>query len=419
MHDTEIKETKAILAAVDTKSYDIQYSMEELVNLCQSVNITVIAETVQNREKVDNALYFGKGFLENIKEKNEVLEADYIIIDDELTANQMRNIEDLTGLSVLDRTTVILDIFAKNATTKEGKIQIELAQYKYRLPRLKGFGVQLSRLGAGVGARGPGETKLETDRRHIDNRVTKLKQQLEEIHKQRQNKSKQREKNNIKTVAIVGYTNVGKSTLLNKLTDANVLEENKLFATLDTTAKKYLLPNNTKIILIDTVGFISRLPHHLVESFKSTLEIAKSADLILNILDATSPYLSEQIEITENILKDIGADNIQKLYTVNKYDLLEDINGLDQKLYQINNFIKISAKTGDGLINLVNEIENKLSDNIVKAKILLPFSNGEILNFLKENSNIVNEIYDENGISIEVLIQDHFFYKIKPFLVDN
>lgn len=415
MYNTEEKQVTAILGSVNTNEFDVEYSLEELCNLCESLNMEVVSTIVQNKEKIESATYFGKGKLLEIKELGEKLEADYIVVDCELTANQMRNIEESTGLLVLDRTTIILDIFAKNAVTREGKIQVELAQYKYRLPRLKGFGEQLSRLGAGIGTRGPGETKLETDKRHIRARIQKLEEDLKEVVKQRKATTKQREKSNIKTVAIVGYTNVGKSTLLNTLTDANVLEENKLFATLDTTARKYTLPNKTSIIVIDTVGFISRLPHHLVASFKSTLEVSKSADLIVNVLDATSPYLKEQIEITDSILKDIKADSIRKLYVVNKIDKVSE----DEKLRLIlpSGCLNISAKKNIGLDTLIENIQDVLCDNFVMLDLLIPFSNGSVVNFLKENTSILVEEYKDNGYYFKLVMEDTLKYKVEEFII--
>jgi len=415
MHNTEIKQPRAILGCVNTEEFDVNYSLKELENLCKTLNMEIVATIVQNKDKVERGTYFGKGKLDEIRDLGESVEADYIVVDCELTANQMRNIEEVTKLSVLDRTTVILDIFAQNAITKEGKIQVELAQYKYRLPRLSGYGEKLSRLGGGIGTRGPGETKLETDKRHIRSRIHKLEEDLSEIVKQRQATTKQRQKNKIKTVAIVGYTNVGKSTLLNTLTFANVLEENKLFATLDPTARKYNLPNNTTVVIIDTVGFISRLPHHLVASFKSTLEIAQSADLILNILDATSPYLAEQIDITENILKDIKADGIDKVYAINKIDKIS-INEASQ-LVLPSNCTHISAKKGDGLNELIEKIQSILCENYVTITVLIPFENGALVSFLKENVNILEEEYKENGVYFKMEIEDTLKYKVSDFII--
>lgn len=420
MFETQEKTPKVILASVDTGEYNNEYSMSELVNLSETANLEVVAQVIQKREKIDNALYLGKGRLEEIKTLGENLEAQIVVIDDELTGSQMKNIEDFTGLQVLDRTTLILDIFATNAMSKEGKIQVELAQYRYRLPRLVGFGAQMSRLGgamSSVGARGPGETKLETDRRHINNRITKLKEELEKIEKQRENTRRQRSKAEVPTIAIVGYTNVGKSTFLNALTDAQVLEENKLFATLDPTARQFVLPNNRQVVFIDTVGFISRLPHHLVEAFKSTLEVAKYADLILVMTDVTTDYFYEQLKVTDEILKEIGCEDIPKLYAVNKCDMVEDDFDAMKKLHSLPKAIKISAKKKIGLEKLVEAIEDAFEESLTAIEVLLPYSEGNLLHFLKEQGQILEEDYKEEGIFLRAKVDKKYRFKFENFLV--
>jgi GTP-binding protein HflX len=286
---TEDLPVKAVLACVDTGEFDAEVSINELAELADTANAEVVGTIIQKRPAYDPATCMGAGRLEELKEQLEALEAELVIFDHELTGVQVRNIEQILDVRVIDRTTLILDIFAQRARTKEGKLQVELAQQKYRLPRLTGMGTALSRLGGGIGTRGPGETKLETDKRHIRKRISYLEAELEELKKHRSFSRSRRKKDGVLCAAIVGYTNVGKSTLLNALTDAGVLAENKLFATLDITSRAIELPDGRSVMLVDTVGLIRRLPHNLVEAFKSTLEEAAAADLILNVQDLSSP----------------------------------------------------------------------------------------------------------------------------------
>ena len=288
---TEDLPVKAVLACVDTGEFDAEVSINELAELADTANAKVVGTIIQKRPAYDPATCMGAGRLEELKEQLEALEAELVIFDHELTGVQVRNIEQILDVRVIDRTTLILDIFAQRARTKEGKLQVELAQQKYRLPRLTGMGTALSRLGGGIGTRGPGETKLETDKRHIRKRISYLEAELDELKKHRSFSRSRRKKDGVLCAAIVGYTNVGKSTLLNALTDAGVLAENKLFATLDITSRAIELPDGRSVMLVDTVGLIRRLPHNLVEAFKSTLEEAAAADLILNVQDLSSPEI--------------------------------------------------------------------------------------------------------------------------------
>ena len=299
----------AVLVCVDFDQYDPESSLDELEELAKTAGAQVIARMTQKRDKPDNATYIGSGKLEELKSFCEDNEVDLLIFDAELSPSQTRNIEDETGVRVVDRTTLILDIFAGRAVSGEGKLQVELAQLKYSLPRLTGKGIQLSRLGGGIGTRGPGETKLESDRRHIRRRISTLEEQLEGLEKRRGNLRSRRAKDGIQTVAIVGYTNAGKSTLMNTLTEAGVLAEDKLFATLDPTSRGLDLPDGRRVMLIDTVGLIRRLPHHLVEAFKSTLEEAASATVILNVCDASSDECAEHLRVTADLLTELGCMN--------------------------------------------------------------------------------------------------------------
>ncbi len=399
MYENKTEAQKAILIAVDTGAYDSARSMKELCELAKTAGAEVVAQVVQNRPNYESGTFMGEGKLEEIKELCEQLEADLIISDDELTATQVRNIEKITDVHTIDRTTLILDIFAARAISAEGKIQVELAQQKYRLPRLAGMGVSLSRQGGGIGTRGPGETRLETDKRHIRRRISFLEDELEELGKRRELTRVRRKKDNVTTVAIVGYTNVGKSTLLNALTEAGVLAENKLFATLDTTARELELPDGRSVLLIDTVGLISRLPHNLVEAFKSTLEEAAGADLILHIIDVSSPDASVQAEVTRSLLSELGCDDIRQLTVLNKTDLAE-VEGLDG----FENTVSISAKKRIGLDRLLEAIASALEATSKRMTLLLPFDKAGLLAKIRVDGKVFSEEYTADGILADVLV---------------
>lgn len=390
---------KVLLAAVDTGEYDVERSLDELSELCDTAGAEVVATLTQKRPTYDSATCIGSGRLEEMAELCESLEIDQIIFDCELTATQIRNIEDVTDTHTIDRTMLILDIFAQRATTKEGKLQVELAQNKYRLPRLAGMGIKLSRLGGGIGTRGPGETKLETDRRHIRSRISALEAELKEIESRRQLQRKRRRKDGVLCAAIVGYTNVGKSTLLNALTDAGVLAENKLFATLETTSRSIILPDGRSVMLIDTVGLISRLPHHLVEAFKSTLEEAASADVILHICDASDDNIALKTEVTNELLADLGCEGIPVVTVYNKCDLVTDTSILNQS-----GVVRISAKEGKGFDDLLDAIIKALPETAKKMKLLVPFSQAGLLARIREEGVIYSENYTAEGIEVDALV---------------
>ena len=334
---TENKPQRVVLIAADTGEFDLEVSLAELEELAATAGAEVVAKMTQKRAAFEAATVIGKGRLEEAAAFCKDHQIDLLIFDHELSPAQVRNIEQLCDIAVIDRTALILDIFAQRAVTAEGKLQVELAQLRYQLPRLAGLGSVLSRLGGGIGTRGPGESQLETDRRHIRRRITALQEQLAELEKRRGLLRSRRKKDGVTTVAIVGYTNVGKSTLLNALTDAGVLAENKLFATLDPTSRALTLPDGRTVMLVDTVGLVRRLPHHLVEAFKSTLEEAAGADLLWNVCDISSGEADEQIAVTKKLMQELGAQEIPMLTVLNKCDLVSEAPlPIDRKSTRLN-----------------------------------------------------------------------------------
>lgn len=400
MYETEHQEnrTTAILVGLDTGAYNAEISMQELAELADTAGCTVLRTVIQARNAPESATCIGSGKLEEIAELVKALEADMLIFDTELTGMQMRNISDIADCKVIDRTMLILDIFAGRARTAEGKVQVSLAQYKYRLTRLTGIGTALSRLGGGIGTRGPGETKLETDRRHIRTRITTLEHALREMEKHRKFIGSRRKKDGVLTVAIVGYTNAGKSTLFNMLTDAGVLTENRLFATLDVTARALELPDGRTVLLSDTVGLIRRLPHHLVEAFRSTLEETAQADLILHVMDAAEPDVRERMQITQNLLNDLGCAEIPQVHVLNKADLV-DI----PKKSDLEN-VWISAKNGDGLDDLLAAIVHNLPQTAKRMRLCIPYTDGAFLGLLREEGTVFSEEYTAEGTVIDVMV---------------
>ena len=413
MHENEQKPQKAVLVSVNIGEFDTEQSLSELCELTKSADAEPVAEVTQNRDTYDKATCIGAGRLEEIKELCEKLEADIIIFDHELTATQTRNIEDVTHVRVIDRATLILDIFALHAKSKEGRVQVELAQQKYRLPRLAGMGAQMSRLGAGIGTRGPGETKLETDKRHIRQRITRLENELRELEARRGMLRARRKKDNIQTAAIVGYTNAGKSTLLNALTDAGVLAQNKLFATLDPTARALELPDGRSVLLVDTVGLISRLPHQLVQAFKSTLEEALEADLILHVCDASSDRAREQSEVTLELLSELGCEDKPILTVFNKCDRLSSADVLRSD----GDAMFISAKTGFGFDALLQKISEMLKPTSRRMKLLLPYDKAGLSAKIRTDGKVFSEEYKENGILLDALVDQKLFKETADYVI--
>ena len=409
---TEQQPTRALLVEADTGDYDAEASLAELFELTESAGAIPVASISQKLARLDPATCVGSGKLEEIREYCENEEIDLIIFDLELTPVQIRNIEAATDVRVIDRTMLILDIFALRARSREGKLQVELAQLKYLMPRLTGKGVEMSRLGGGIGTRGPGETKLETDRRHIKRRMETLKAQLKDVEEHRKQLRDRRDKDGVITVAIVGYTNAGKSTLMNTLTDAGVLSEDKLFATLDPTSRALKLPNGVSVMLIDTVGLVRRLPHHLVEAFKSTLEEAAQADIILNVCDASSEESRLHLDVTRELLASLSSLDKPIIPVLNKCDLITD------NMTGISGAVHISAKYATGIDELLHAIEENLPKKVQRVRLLLPFDKVGIAARLRETAVLHSEEYTAEGLLIEVTVDELQYARVREYLAD-
>lgn len=404
---------KAVLACVDTGEFDAEVSIRELAELASTAGAEVVGTIIQKKTSYDPATCMGSGRLEELKEQLGTLEAELVIFDHELTGIQIRNIEDILGVRIIDRTTLILDIFAQRARTKEGKLQVELAQQKYRLPRLTGMGTALSRLGGGIGTRGPGETKLESDKRHIRKRISCLEEELEELKKHRNFSRSRRKKDGVLCAAIVGYTNVGKSTLLNALTDAGVLAENKLFATLDITSRSIELPDGRSVMLIDTVGLIRRLPHNLVEAFKSTLEEAAAADVILNVQDLSSPERRQQAEVTEKLLDELGCCDIPKINVMNKSDAAIDLD----TVFEDDSTVIVSALHHGGFDRLLDCIVKNLPETARRMKLLVPYDKSAFIGRIRLEGKVFSEEYTADGTEIDALVDIKLVKEAQQYLV--
>lgn len=411
------KKEKIILAGVHTGCADFlsdttDETVKELEELVKTAGGEVVGILIQNKSEIETGTYLGTGKLEELRDAVVSLEADVVVFDNELSPIQLKNITDFVGVKVLDRSMLILDIFAMRAKSGEGKLQVELAQLKYTLPRLRGMGTEMSRTGAGIGTRGPGETRLETDRRHISRRIHALEEDIAELKKHRELIRSRRKKDGVITAALVGYTNAGKSTLLNTLTDADVFAENKLFATLDPTSRAITLPDNRKILLVDTVGFIRKLPHHLVEAFKSTLEEAVVADVLLHVIDSSDESMNDQITVTKDVLSSIGAMNKPIIGVYNKTDLCPDLAGLCH--YQRN--VCISAKHKTGIDELINALSEEAPGKKQEYTMLIPYSDGSILNTIHNSQKVLSENYTSNGTELKVLLDDESYAKFKEYI---
>ena len=406
-----IQLTNAVLVslAASTSVLDItERSLDELERLLDTAGGKAVARMVQVRHTPENATYIGSGKLEELKELCLANEVDLVIFDCELSPSQIRNIEDaLTeNVRVIDRSMLILDIFALHATTGEGKLQVELAQLKYSAPRLSGHGKDMSRLGGGIGTRGPGESKLESDRRHMKRRIDALEEELDRLEKTRRIMRTSRERSGLKNIAIVGYTNAGKSTLLNRLTNAGILAEDKLFATLDPTTRRFTLPCGEDILLTDTVGFIRKLPHHLIQAFKSTLYEAVGADILMIIIDASDPECREHLQVTEDLLADLGASDKPTMYVFNKCDMGMSETMLPGVQSENGGAVFISAVTGDGMDKFVEVLESMVLAGKRKVKYLIPHTSTNLLNILYSEAIVESCDYTDDGACVCAVVDE-------------
>ena len=415
MEQQQTKKERALLLLVDTGAFDAEVSMKELASLTETAGGTVEATLIQKREAPEPGTYLGSGRLLETRELVERLEIDLVIADDELSPSQVRHLEDALGVRVIDRTALILDIFAGRARTSEGKLQVELAQISYSLPRLTGRGKALSRLGGGIGTRGPGESQLETDRRHLRRRMVSLRRELDEMEKRRMLSRNRRKKVGVETVAIVGYTNAGKSTLMNRLTDAGVLAQDKLFATLDPTARKLALPDGRNVVLVDTVGLIRRLPHSLVEAFHSTLEEAVYADVILNVCDASDQQCAEHLEVTREVLRELGCLEKPILSVMNKWDLVEG----SPILPFLGDAVRISAKDGRGIDELLSRIAKALPATRRQVTVLLPYDQGALAARVRREGAVSNEEFLPEGVRLTAIVDRLLAAEVQPYVIPN
>lgn len=416
---------KAILVGIEDEE-----SLEELEELAEACNVSTVGKILQKRSKIDTTFFIGEGKVEELSMLRQAKNANVIIFDDELSPSQIRNVEELTGTKVIDRTTLILEIFARRAKSKEAKIQVELAQLKYRLPRLSGMGAILSRTGGGIGTRGPGEKKLEIDRRHIKERVHDLTRELEKIKKNREIQRDKRSRESIPRISLVGYTNAGKSTLRNKLCEIasprditqkeNVFEADMLFATLDVTTRAIYLPDNRLVTLTDTVGFVRKLPHDLVEAFKSTLEEVINSDLLLHVIDSSSEKAIEQIQAVNEVLTELGAINKPTILLLNKIDKadMDKIKSIVDT-FSNSNFIEISAKEGINLNSLLDSIANNLPNKLKQCEYLISYADTAAVALLHRASKVLKEEYKEDGINIIAMVEDEVYNKCEKYLLQK
>ncbi|SMC62449.1 GTPase HflX [Sporomusa malonica] len=407
---------KALLVGVERQGlWDVSDSLSELAQLAETAGAAVVGSVWQKRSRPDAAFFIGRGKVQEISLSRQELGANLIIFDDELSPAQQRNLEQTLGIKVIDRPALILDIFAQRARSHEGKLQVELAQLKYNLPRLGGQGLVLSRLGGGIGTRGPGETKLEVDRRRIRSRINDIEQEIENLKKHRNLHRERRQAARIPTTALVGYTNAGKSTLLNKLTDAGVLAEDKLFATLDPTTRRTKLPGGREILLTDTVGFIQKLPHQLIAAFRGTLEEVIQADLLLHVIDASHPQYEKQSQAVYQVLRELGADTKPVITVFNKVDKIESQHVIERMLREPGS-VAVSAVTGVNLDNLLGLIEDSLKAKTVDAILVLPYDDSGVLSKLYDTATVNSVDYNPDGIYVAVSLPPELFERYKKYV---
>lgn len=398
---------------------DLSLHLDELERLVDTAGADAVERVVQRRDSPDPATYVGKGKAQEIHEISESVDADTVVFDDELTPGQQANLEKILKRTALDRTAVILDIFAQNATTLEGKAQVELAQLKYRLPRLRGRGNALSQQGGGIGTRGPGETQLEVDRRRIQRRLQKLERDLQSLHRTRLTQRKSRRRSRFHTVAIVGYTNAGKSTLLNRLTGAGVLVEDRLFATLDATTRKLQLPGGETVLLSDTVGFIQKLPTSLVESFKSTLEEVAEADLLVHLVDGSAAEPELQIAAVREVLREIGAGEVPELVVFNKTDAVDDPLELQALLRRHEGALAVSSFTGDGVDELLNAVGDRIRSLSTVVELFIPYERGDILAMMHREGEVLVEAHEGEGTRARARLDEVSARLLAEFVVET
>ncbi|MBQ8764405.1 MAG: GTPase HflX [Clostridia bacterium] len=390
--------------------------MAELRELAYTAQAEVVGEMIQNKDHPEASTYFGEGKMEELRIAAESLGATLLIFDDELTGSQIRNIENYTHIRTIDRSTLILDIFAQRAISKEGKIQVELAQLKYSLPRLSGMGIELSRLGGGIGTRGPGETKLESDRRHIHRRINSLEAELKEIQAHRELQRSRREKDNVVVAALVGYTNAGKSTILNYFTESDVLAENMLFATLDPTMRKLSLPDGRNAVIVDTVGFIRKLPHHLIEAFKSTLDEAVLADVLIHVIDSSNPEMYSQMRVVDDLIQTLGCRAQRIIAVFNKCDVAPPLSPRPEGNYT--DFVSVSAKSGEGMDELIELLNDTLPGKKKEIEVLIPYSDSKTAATLHDGEVILEESYEAEGTKIRILADEALYARLKKYIVE-
>ena len=412
----ETRQERAVLVGLNADCFTkaqtaTDETLDELEALLETAGGFCTGKILQNRHTPDSHSFIGEGKAEEVRMLAEFTEATMVIFDNELSPGHIRALEDILSLTVLDRSALILDIFAQRAKTREGRLQVELAQYKYLLPRLSGMGKSLSRQGGGIGTRGPGETKLESDRRHIRERIARLQTELEQVRQVRGVQRERRMKNSVPVVAIVGYTNAGKSTLLNQLTGAGIPANNRLFDTLDTTSRQLTVSDNLDVVLSDTVGFIAKLPHHLVDAFRATLEELEYADLLLHVIDASDPNREEHIAVVESLISKLAKPETPVLRCYNKADLVsaEDIPiGQD--------VVKISAKLGRGMEDLLKAIENALGHSRHHIEVTLPYSMGGMVDTLHKNAQVMNVDYTAEGIEVETIVDPILYGRLREYI---
>lgn len=396
----------------ETATYE---TLEELEALLETAGGSCAAKVLQNRHAPDPHSFIGEGKAQELCELLQTTEANMVIFDNDLSPSQIRALEEITGATVLDRSALILDIFAQRAKTAEGRLQVELAQYQYLLPKLSGMGKSMSRLGGGIGTRGPGETKLETDRRHIRERINRLQQELTEVRKVRAVQRERRIKNSVPVVALVGYTNAGKSTLLNKLTDAGIPANNRLFDTLDTTTRRLKISDHLEVLLSDTVGFIAKLPHHLIEAFQATLEELEYADLLIHVIDASDPQMEAHIAVVDKLIEKLAKPNVPVIRCYNKADLTEDITACPTGA----RCVTTCARSGVGLDSLLSCIESILLGELHHVTLLLPYGEAGALELLHEQAQVLKTDYTAEGVEVETICSETLYGKLRRYVKEQ